>query len=74
MILIPIPWNNQSHKFSSEVQGFHPKGYFQASNLYDIFAEKQEQNFKFSFCAFYRTTENELCHGFFVTVVKIIIP
>jgi hypothetical protein len=40
MVLIPVPWNNRSHKFSSEVQGFHLKVYFPASNLYDIFAAK----------------------------------
>lgn len=32
------PLSIQNHRFSSEVQGFHPKGYSPASSLYDIFA------------------------------------
>ena len=52
MILIPIPWNNRSHKFSTEVQDFHLEGYFLASNLCGIFAAKEKQKHKFSLCEF----------------------
>jgi len=43
MILIPIPSNNQSHKFLSGVQDFHLKGYSLASDLYGIFAVKEDK-------------------------------
>lgn len=52
MILIPIPWNNRSHKFSTEEQDFHLEGYFLASNLCGIFAAKEKQKHKFSLCEF----------------------
>lgn len=48
MILIPIPSNNQSHKFLSGVQDFHLKGYSLASDLYGIFAVKEDKKHKFS--------------------------
>lgn len=46
MVFIPVPWNNQSHKFSDGVQDFHLKGYFLASNLCDIFAAKKKKKKK----------------------------
>jgi len=41
VLIILVPWNSQSHKFSSGVQGFHLKVCFPTSNLCGKFAAKK---------------------------------